>query len=75
MIKLWAKVDTLEDRIAYSEKKMDEKGKTINDLVSHQKENNWSKMDEKVKTMQTEFYATLKEIKGKLDGKVNSTDY
>jgi hypothetical protein len=32
---------------------MDEKSKVLNDLVSHQKENNWQKMDEKVKTLQT----------------------
>lgn len=32
-------------------------------------------MDDKVKAMQTEFYATFKEIRLKLDGKVNSTDY
>jgi hypothetical protein len=45
VVKLWAKFDTLEDRLAFNEKKWDEKSKVINDLVSHQKENNWQKMD------------------------------
>ena len=30
VIKIWAKLDTFEDRIAYSEKKNDEKTKMIN---------------------------------------------
>lgn len=37
VVKLWAKFDTLEDRLAFNEKKMDEKSKMVNDLVSHQK--------------------------------------
>ncbi len=37
VVKLWAKFDTLEDRLAFTEKKMDEKSKILNDLVSHQK--------------------------------------
>ena len=32
-------------------------------------------MDEKVKMMQTEFYATIKELKLKVDSKVNCSDY
>jgi hypothetical protein len=53
VVKLWAKFDTLDDRLAFNEKKMDEKTKVLNELVSHQKENNWQKMEEKIKTLQT----------------------
>lgn len=45
VVKLWAKFDTLDDRLAFNEKKMDEKTKVLNELVSHQKENNWQKME------------------------------
>ena len=75
MIKLWAKFDTLEDRIAFNEKKLDEKGKVVSELVAHHKENSWTKMEEKVKFMQTEFYANIKEIKLKIESKVNTSDY
>ena len=37
VIKLWAKFDTLEDRLAFNEKKMEEKSKILNDLVTLQK--------------------------------------
>lgn len=32
-------------------------------------------MDEKLKTLQTEIYTNIKDIKTKLEGKVNSADY
>ena len=32
-------------------------------------------MDEKLKIFQTDIYASLKEIKSKIDSKVNNTDY
>lgn len=54
---------------------MDEKSKILNDLVSQQKENNWGKMDEKLKNLQTEIYTNIKDIRAKLDSKVNLPDY
>jgi len=37
VVKLWAKFDTLEDRLGFNEKKMDEKSKIINELVAQLK--------------------------------------
>ena len=37
MIKFWAKSDGLEDKLAFTERKMEEKGKIINNLVELQK--------------------------------------
>jgi hypothetical protein len=54
---------------------MDEKSKILNDLVSQQKENNWGKMDEKLKNLQTEIYTNIKDIRAKVDSKVNLPDY
>ena len=37
MIKLWAKCDALDDRIVFTDRKMEEKGKIIHNLVESQK--------------------------------------
>ena len=47
----------------------------LNDMLSYQKENNWQKMEEKLKTLQTQIYTNIKDIRGKLDIKVNQVDY
>ena len=75
LIKIWAKSDTLDDKISFVERKLDEKTKTLSSLVEVQKENNWGKMEEKLKTFQTEMYTTLKDINLKVCNKVNSSDY
>lgn len=75
MIKFWAKSDGLEDKIAFTERKMEEKGKVINNLVELQKENHWVRLDDKLKTLQTEMYAFFKDIKSKIEGKLNTQDY
>ena len=49
--------------------------KNINDLTAMIKDNNVSRLEEKVKNMQTETFTSLKEIKAKLETKVNQTDY
>lgn len=72
MIKLWAKFDALEDRIVFTDRKMEEKSKLINGLIEMQKENSWAKMDDKLKTFQTEMYAFIKEMKVKVEGKLAS---
>ena len=53
IIKLWAKFDTLEDRIGFTDRKIEEKTKVIQSLVEHQKENSWAKIEDKIKTLQT----------------------
>ena len=45
LIKIWAKCDTLDDKIAFNERKIEERTKTIGSLVEIQKENNWGKLD------------------------------
>lgn len=73
IVKLWAKLDTMEDRLSFSERKTDEKLKGINELATLVKENNVSKLDEKLKSLQTEIFTSLKEVKSKLEGKVSQT--
>ena len=53
MIKLWAKLDTMEDRIGFTDKKLEEKSKMVNSLIEFQKENSWIKMEDKLKAFQT----------------------
>ena len=54
---------------------MEEKTKILNGLLDLQKENSWAKMDDKLKTFQTEMYTFIKEIKVKVEGKIASHDY
>jgi hypothetical protein len=63
----------MEDRLSFSERKTDEKLKGINELATLVKENNVSKLDEKLKSLQTEIFTSLKEVKSKLEGKVSQT--
>lgn len=72
---MWAKFDTIDDRVSFNERKIEERMKTISDLTNLIKENNVSRLEEKVKNMQTEIFTSLKEIKGKLDTKLNQTDH
>ena len=53
MIKLWAKFDTREDRIGYTDKKLEDKSKLLNNMIEFQKENSWVKMEDKLKAFQT----------------------
>lgn len=60
IVKLWAKLDTMEDRLGFSERKTEEKLKGINELATLVKENNVSRLDEKMKVLQTEIFTSLK---------------
>jgi hypothetical protein len=61
LVKLWAKIDTIEDRLSFSERKTEEKLKGINELASLVKENSLSRLDDKMKGLQTEIFTNLKE--------------
>lgn len=74
-MKLWAKFDTIDDRVSFNERKIEERLKTIAELTSIIKENNVSRLEEKVKNMQTEIFTTLKEVKSKLETKFSQTDH
>ena len=49
--------------------------KGVNELASLVKENSISKLDERLKNLQTEIFTNLKEIKSKLETKVSQTEY
>jgi hypothetical protein len=53
VVKLWAKADTLEDRISFNERKVEEKLRVVADLANVLKENNISRLEEKLKNLQT----------------------
>ena len=61
--------------MSFSERKTDEKLKGVNELASLVKENSISRLDDKMKGLQTEIFTNLKEIKTKLEGKVSQNDY
>lgn len=44
VVKLWAKLDTLEDRMGFNERKLEEKMRNINELTNVIKENNVSRL-------------------------------
>ena len=75
MVKMWAKIDTLDDRLSFSERKTDEKLRGVNELSTMVKENNFSKLDDKIKSMQTEIFTILKELRSKIESKVNQPEY
>lgn len=75
IVKLWAKLDTMEDRLGFSQRKTEEKLKAINELATIVKENNVSKLDEKLKSLQTQIFTSLKEIKTKLETKVGQVEH
>ena len=60
LIKIWAKCDSLDDKTTYAEKRIEEQGKNIQALLDIQKESHFSKIDDKLKIFQTQFYASLK---------------
>ena len=68
---MWAKIDTIDDRLSFSERKTEEKLKGVSELSTLVKENNFSKLDEKMKGLQTEIFTNLKELRTKIEGKVN----
>lgn len=47
----------------------------MTDLAAIIKENNVSRLEEKLKNLQTEIFTSIKEIKAKLESKVNQSDY
>ena len=49
--------------------------KGISELTTLVKENNFSKLDEKMKGLQTEIFTSLKEMRTKLEGKVSQVEY
>lgn len=49
--------------------------KGVNELASLVKENSISKLDERLKNLQTEIFTNLKEVKSKLETKVSQTEY
>lgn len=75
MVKLWAKVDTIEDRLSFNERKMEERLKVVNELSAAIKENNSSRLEEKLKNLQTEVFTSLKELKTKVEGQVNQAEF
>lgn len=75
LIKIWAKCDSIEDKSIHMERKVEEQGKTLQQLIEVQKESHFSKMEDKMKLFQTEFYTGLKELRSKIDGKVNVIDF
>jgi hypothetical protein len=54
---------------------LEEKLRSISDLAAVIKENNVSRLEEKLKNMQTEIFTSLKEMRGKLETKLNQADY
>ncbi len=60
VVKLWAKADTLEDRLSFNEKKLEEKLRVVAELSSALKENNISRLEEKLKTLHTEIFTSIK---------------
>lgn len=53
---------------------MEEQTRNIKNLQEFQKESHFSKIDDKLKLFQTEIYASLKDIKTKLEAKVGAAD-
>lgn len=47
----------------------------VSDLTSIIKENNVSRLEQKLKGLQTEIFTNLKEVKTKLETKVGQTQY
>jgi len=60
IIKLWAKMDTIDDRLSFSERKLEEKMKGFNELATMIKDNNPTRIEEKLKNIQTEIFTNLK---------------
>lgn len=49
--------------------------RAVTELAAIIKENNVSRLEEKLKNLQTEIFTSIKEIKAKLEAKVNQSDY
>jgi chromosome segregation ATPase len=75
VVKLWAKADTLEDRLAFNERKLEEKMRVVSDLANVLKENNISRLEEKLKNLQTEIFTSIKELRVRVEGKVGQAEY
>jgi len=72
---MWAKCDTLDDRVLFSERRLEEQSKNIQTLLELHKESHFTKLEDKVKLFQNEVYTTFKEMKTKIDSKLSTVDY
>jgi len=61
--------------MGFNERRLEERMRNINDLTNVIKENNVSKLEEKLKNLQTEVFTSLKEVKSKLETRVGQTEY
>ena len=53
-------MDTIDDRLSFSERKLEEKMKGFNELATMIKDNNPTRIEEKLKNIQTEIFTNLK---------------
>ena len=60
LIKIWGKIDAIDEKALYMDKKVEEKNKQISYVMDQLKESNFSKLDERLKAQQTELYANIK---------------
>lgn len=74
-IKIWSKFDALDDKISFMEKKWEQKNKQISHIMEILKETQSSRFDQKLKMLQGQMFANLKDIRTKLDSKANSNDH
>ena len=54
---------------------MEDKVKVMNELSAAIRENNSSRLEEKLKNLQTEVFTSLKELKSKVEGQVSQADF
>jgi hypothetical protein len=55
------------------ERRLEEARKGVADLTTFAKENSMTRYDEKLKTMQSEFFSQLRELNVRIDSKTNSS--
>jgi hypothetical protein len=64
----------LDDRILFNERRAEERAKVLSGVVEAQKENGVGRLSERVRALQTEMFAALRESQSKMEAKANAQD-
>jgi hypothetical protein len=75
LVKIWAKMDTIEDKVAFNERKLEDKLRIVSELSAALRDNSTTRLEEKVKNLQTEVFASFKDLRSSLEGKLSQTDH
>lgn len=68
-------MDTIEDKVGFNERKLEDKLRLVSELSAALRENSSTRLEEKVKNLQTEVFSNFKDLRSSLESKVSQCDH